>query len=140
MSTENIDRNISIIYLKKDLSFEKLIPNIKDHILKNYKCNAKERMDLVANVKNIFDNVYKHGYTIYSGTHGNKETEILRSALQPFLIKTAQVNSDEDGAIMVLSDKDINCISEMNKVGEEFFVKKMFEDIESFLNERFKNR
>lgn len=130
-----IDRNISVIYLKKDLSFEKLIPRIRDYITKKYDCPMKERMSLVANVKNLFDQVYKKGGTIYSGVHGEKETDILMVALGAYIIKTAQVNPDETGAIMVLSENDMKRVAE--RKDDEHFIKKMFDDIEGFLKERF---
>ena len=131
---DQIDRNINVVYLKKDLSFEKLIPKIRSYIIEKYDCSMKKRMNLVANVKNIFDKVYKNGGTIYSGVHGEKETEILTKVLGMYVIKTAQVNPEEAGALIVISEDDVKRI--VNKQGDEYFIKKMFDDIEIFLKER----
>lgn len=110
----NDERNILIVYLKNDLTFGDLIPRMREYILRRFNgmdnilgIELKEEIfDAVGKVKNLFDEVYKAGMTMYSDIHGRLEVDILAYALKPFYIKTGYIQSNEK-AIIVISDEDI---------------------------------
>jgi len=129
------DLDISVIYLQKDLSFEKLIPTMRTYIIDNYKCSQEERMELVANVKSLFDNIYKDGITMYSSVYGKREVDILRHVLTPCTIKKAHVNMRDEVSIIVINNDDIKKTLNTN---ENVAINKMFDYIEDFLKLRFK--
>lgn len=108
------NRNILIVYLKTDLTFGDLIPRMREYIVERYNGMNNilgiefkdEVFDAVGKVKNIFEEVYKSGMTMYSDIHGGLEIDILAYALKPFYIKTGYIKSNEK-AIIVITDKDI---------------------------------
>jgi len=130
------DNNIMIVYLKTNLTFEDIIPSMKEYLLERYKglnniihMSLKNKIyDAVGNVKNIFENLYKSGLTMYSNVHGKLEIDILNYALKPFIIKTGHIRS-EDKAIIVIKDEDIIRAENMyNK--KLIFNKDLMEEIE----------
>jgi len=113
MSVYTEDRNVIVVYLKNDLMFEDLIPSMKEYIARRFDIDNSSDVKLkemvynaVGKLKNIFDEVYKAGMTMYSDIHGKLEIDILAHALEPFYIKTGYIKSD-DKVIIVITDEDI---------------------------------
>jgi hypothetical protein len=133
-------RNIIVVYLKEDLVFWDLVPLMKEYIDYNYEDlnkyrnrDVKKKIDnALINVKNLFDEVYKAGMTLYSDIHGRVEVEILAYALKPFYIRTGHLDVDEI-VIIVLSDKDI--IKTKNMYNEESIsCEDLAKEIEDYVN------
>lgn len=139
-STEK-DRNIIIVYLKTDLTFEDIIPLIREYVTKRYEglfnilnIGIKEQIDdAVGKVKNLFEEVYKAGMTMYSDIHGKLEVDILAYALRPFYIRTGYIES-EDKAIVVIKDEDIVRIESM--YGKKIiFDSDLMKEVERYAND-----
>ena len=135
----NDNDNIIIVYLKKGLEFDDIIPRIKSYALNNYvefsKILMSEVITAAGNLKKLFDNFYKKGRNIYSRVHGKVETDLLIQGLKPYHIKACKIRDTTESIIVVISDFSVKKINNMRKENVNF--EKIFEEIEQYLSYLF---